>query len=130
MTLLQTSVRLPRKRPQRPQGAARADAPPPRSDHLESAANVAICSKMGVESATEPNECAHCYAFDAARNAIRPTCSPHPRSAVRPANRKSDPPTAANRTCTLVAKRVMLARMEKEGGQRVKHTNIPFNLSS
>eukprot|EP00966_Prymnesium_polylepis_P244950 5665906-Prymnesium_polylepis.1 len=28
-------------------GAARADAPPPRSDHLTSAANAAICSEMG-----------------------------------------------------------------------------------
>eukprot|EP00966_Prymnesium_polylepis_P043610 1011237-Prymnesium_polylepis.1 len=41
---------------------------------------------MGVESATEANECAHCYAFDAARIATRATCRPHPRTAERPAN--------------------------------------------
>ena len=51
---------------------------------------------MGVESATEANECAHCYAFDAECIAFQPRAPPPShRTATR--QPRSDPPTASRR---------------------------------
>eukprot|EP00966_Prymnesium_polylepis_P090914 2105092-Prymnesium_polylepis.1 len=63
---------------------------------------------MGVESATQANECAHCYAFDAEHIASPPRATPalaprsDPPTAERPVNRRATrQPWQTNRTCTL-----------------------------
>ena len=97
MTLLQTPVHLPRKRPQRSLRGGEGGRSARNRDHLASAANAAICNEMGVESATKTNECANCYAFDAEHIAFPPraatTLAPQsdPPTAERPANRKPAP---------------------------------------
>ena len=96
MTLPQTSVHLPRKRPQRSLRGGEGGRSARNRDHLASAANAAICNEMGVESATEANECAHCYAFDAECIAFPPRAPPPShRTATR--QPRSDPPTASRR---------------------------------